>query len=361
MFSRSIMHKAVLAALIAAGASGAAHAQKQEEEPSLDRLLGLVGAALPPVIGDSNSGLVEALLSADLGTPLSKSFNFNTARGGTFGARITPAFGPDCQRTGTPTGDPDQGECTATTGQEGGGEAFKSLSFSKNLGVGNIRYLSRPRVVDLKPGDLKPVKMSNPDAYGKAVEFLGKYLGLPTNEIPTPPNGELVPVKDLTIGFDKGAGQAPVVVQKVVYLRRGLKLKSPFVDPQTKRELTYVPAPGLARVAMDADGQVTQAVISNWQELRRSDQVDPRNAKTRDQLVQEIARNLLAEGGGNVASLKILIGMSSEFRGTYGLLLPAVQVYVSPGGRDTEPPGATTAGYVREFALVDAADRTNPR
>ena len=53
----------------------------------------------------------------------------------------------------------------------------------------------------------------------------------------------------------------------------------------------------------------------------------------------------------------MLIGLSSDFHGSFGELLPAVKVFVSPVGRDPEE-GAqsiqgTTAGYVAEFALID--------
>lgn len=203
--------------------------------------------------------------------------------------------------------------------------------------------------------------MSSAQAYEKATSFLGSAFGLPLNELP-PTNADRLPVKDLTIGFDDKTGVPPVVIQKVVMLRRGLKLPTPFVDPETKRTLTHVPAPGMARVALDANGNVVNAVVSNWLELRRdAAHIDPKNAKSRDELVQEIARDLANDGGGAVGIIAILIGLSAENRGDYGYLLPAVQVFVNPGGRDTEPPGPTTGGIVREYSLVGfkegAADR----
>jgi hypothetical protein len=33
-----------------------------------------------------------------------------------------------------------------------------------------------------------------------------------------------------------------------------------------------------------------------------------------------------------------------------------VQVYVSPGGPETEPPGSTTGAYIREYSLLEFAD-----
>lgn len=361
MFRRNTLSLALIGAGLLSALASPAHAQRVDDEPGLDTLVAMVGGAMPPVIGNDNAELVGNLLGVELGIPISRSFDFAKAKSAVFG-RTAPNLQPDCGRTTTPSGDPDQGECTAFVGDEKSQDAFRSLSFSKNLGVGNIRFLSRPRVTDLSAGDLKPVGMTNADAYDKGVKFLNQAFGLPTNELPPPPNADRLPVHDLSIGFDKASKLSPVAIQKVVYLRRGLKLPKALVDPTTKREMTHVPGPGIAKVAFAADGSVISATISRWQELRRGNHIDPKNAKSRDALVQEIARDLLANGGGHIETLKILIGLSTESRGSFGLLLPAVQVHVSPAGPgDTQPPGPTTGAYVREYALVDFKEATLER
>jgi len=357
MATRNKLSAAIIAATCTLALSGLAYAQDGDGDLDERVLMELVLAAMPPVITENNADLVKNLLEVPLGTPLSRSFNYNTARGAVFG-RIVPSLTPECQKTGTPVGELDQGECTASNGSEGGGEAFSSLSFSKNLGLGNIRFLSRPKVVDLTPGDLKPVTMSDEDAYNMALDFLEKSFGLPVKEeVPPPPNALVLPVKKLTIGFDKGTGVEPVVVQKVVYLRRGLALPTRYKDEQTGRELTHVAAPGLARVVFDSTSNLSKkpisAVISNWQELRSASHIDPKFAKSKTQLAEEIAQDLFHDGGGHVGIIAILIGLMAEPRGGFGLLLPAVQVYLAPGGKDTEPPGPTTGAIMREYSLVD--------
>lgn len=353
---------AAMATACAVVFANSALAQNKEDEPGYDRLLGLVDSAMPPVVGNDNSDLVQNLLGVRLGTQLPRSFDFGKARAAIFGLRVVPNLAPDCKRTSTAAGEPDQGECVASVGDENGGETYRSLSFSKNLGVGNIRFLYRPKVADVDIGGLKPVKMSDREAYDKALAFLETSFGVPVkDEVPVPPNAEVLPVRDLLVGVDPQLKIAPVVVQKVVTLRRGLLLPKPFKDPTGGFVQTHVPAPGMARVALNADGNVVGAVVSGWQDLRAGQDIDPRNAKSRSQLVQEIATDLLANGGGPVGSIKILIGLSSQFNGKAGLLLPAVQVYVSPGGRDTEPTGPTSGGIVAEYSLVDFKEGTTNR
>ncbi|MBI1397374.1 MAG: hypothetical protein GC151_15485 [Betaproteobacteria bacterium] len=339
-------------AVCAAFAAGSALAQSNETDPSLDELLRVVDAAMPPVITDDNSGLVDNLLGVKLGTPISEAFpkTLPRARALIFGPRVVPTRSPDCFRS---TAGPDRDECVESVGQEDGGDTFRSLTYSKNLGAGNIRFLFRPKVADIQPTDLKPVDMTNQQAYEKALAFLGDAFGLPGAEVPPPPNVDVLPVRDLMVGFDPKANMAPVAIQKVVFLRRGLQLPRPLVDPNTKTEVSYLPAPGLARVALDANGNVVNAVVTGWQDLVVDrERVNPKNAKTRNDLVKEIANELFTSQGGNVQTVRILIGLTTAFNGKQGMLLPAVQVFVDPGTRDEAPPGPTTGGVVEEFPLV---------
>lgn len=358
----TLSFKAAIVAACAAAVATASYAQTGEDEPSLDRLIGLVDAAMPSVIGDDNSALVENLLGVELGTPLSRSFDFNKARAAVFGARVVPNLAPDCLRKTTPTGDPDQGECVASVGDENGGETFRSLSFSKNLGVGNIRFLYRPKVAEVNPGELRSVKMSNQEAYNMALAFLGQSFGLPLNELPIPPNADVLPVRSLIVGGDPQLQFEPVVVQKVVILRRGLKLPKPIVVPGTNKTLTHVPAPGFARVVFNADGNVVNAVVSGWQDITFPKTVDRSSPSlSRSELVREIATDLFDNSVGDIGSLHILIGLSSDFDGKTGSALPVVQVYVAPGGPGTEPTGPTSGGLLKEYALVDLKEASSER
>lgn len=130
--------------LLASVLGGAAHAQRAEEEPGYDGLLKLVGDKLPPVIGADNSELVQALLSVELGKPIRESFDYNRARAALFG-RIIPIRSPDCLRTTTPVNEPDQGDCTAYSGSENGGETYRALSYSKRWASATSGFSTGPR------------------------------------------------------------------------------------------------------------------------------------------------------------------------------------------------------------------------
>jgi hypothetical protein len=150
-------------------------------------------------------------------------------------------------------------------------------------------------------------------------------------------------------------------VQKTVHLRRAFKLPQPIPVPGTNLQLSHVAGPGMALVALDDTG-VMGATVSNWQALRRDPNLSARNAKTVDELVEEIADDIHDEGGGPIASMQMQIVLASDWRGSHGLLLPAVQVFVSPVPRDASEDQqrqmafGTTAGMVREYALVKRMD-----
>jgi hypothetical protein len=367
----------------AAAAAGlglaAASAVQAQTEPPIEAIKRMVEQALPPVFQDENSGLVQNLLGVELGEPLSKGFDYTRVRGALFG-RTAPNVAPDCQRTGSPVGDPEQDDCTASAGQENGGGEYKALRFSKNMGLGNIKYLYRPvapsQEQELDPNSIQ-VKLNDTDAYQTAVKFLNETLGVPLNEIARPPAGAALPVKSLAIGGNNGEGPTarlePVIIRKVVFLPRGLTLPEPIRDAKTGLLLTKVPAPGEAWVALvdprpnDLDPAkrigIQAAMVSDWQELRPNPNIDPRMAKSRGQLVQEISEELANDGGGVPSFVRILIGLSSEFQGTHGLLLPAVKVFASPvpallsEEEQASLEGKSTAGQVFEVPLVNSGDR----
>ena len=117
MFRRNTLSLALIGAGLLSALASPAHAQRVDDEPNLDTLLSMVGGAMPPVIGNDNTELVGNLLGVDVGIPISRSFDFAKAKSAVFG-RTAPNLQPDCGRTATPSGDPDQGECTAFVGDE---------------------------------------------------------------------------------------------------------------------------------------------------------------------------------------------------------------------------------------------------
>jgi hypothetical protein len=329
--------------------------------PSLDDLTLMVGKTLPSIIGSNNSELVDQLMKARLGTPLSKAFDPAKALSDPklFPARPTPS--PDCRQLSTPSGDPDLGECTHARGAAGGRGTYRALSFSKHMGLGNIKYFNRPADADLTPEGLQPVKMTDEEAYKKAVALLVETFGLPEVEIPAPPAGAKnpYPVQSLHLGWGEQpmrglvANKGSVPVRKVVFLQRGLLvgLKGASGTP----DLPWVQGPGRAIVVLD-DAGVRQAMIGGWQELLPHPAVDPKNAKSREELVLEIAEDLQRMLRAPVESMKATIQLRGVPQGTIGLLLPAVQISVSPlpGDLFEEKQGNlyTSAGFVREYPLV---------
>ncbi|MCW5624129.1 MAG: hypothetical protein KIT73_05350 [Burkholderiales bacterium] len=356
---------AAVAATLLIGLSAGASAQTNSAPPSKDELARLLTEVLPPVIGGDNSELVNILLKAKLGVPLSKSFDLARATQGVFG-RTVPVFAPDCQRSGTPQGEPDAGDCVASRGDEGGAGAYTRLAFSKNLGVGNIRVLKRPAVQEQTPEDLKPVKLSDADAVLRARTFLAQTLGLPQEEMPVAPAGAKnpLPVRSLHIAFTADSKLPPVAIQKSVLIRRGFQI-SGLKDPASGQDVPWIPGPGRAIVNLDDSG-VMGAAVMDWQELRFDPNLDPRLAKSRSELIAEIAEDLFNENDGRVVALSTMLVLSSDWRGSYGLLLPAVQVFVAPVRGDLSNEqvralaGQATAGFVREYALVKRTDAQFP-
>lgn len=329
--------------------------------PSRAELVKQIGDWLPGLIGSSNSELVDKLINAKMGSPLSRSFDAAKAVKAVFG-RTTPTYAPDCKQLFTPTGDIDPGECMATRGQRGGTGAFTRLSFSKHLGLGSIKYLKRPADGSVLPSNLKPVKLSDADAYAQALTFLQTNFGLPPEEIPQPPAGAKnpLPVKNLVLAWgDKPGTGGSVPVRKLVLVQRGF-----FVDIKGsggQQDLPWVQGPGQARVLLDDTG-IQQAVIRNWQELRANPAVDPKNAKSRSELIEEIADDLLGENVVPIETMRFTIVLSGTPAGSFGLLLPAVRMTAAPVPNDLGEAGqasaVSTAGFVREYALVRLPEGT---
>ena len=114
-----------------------------------------VDSALPPLLTQDNSALAKQLLSPTLAPTLPQTFSLTKAVGATFG-RLPPTYASDCQRSVTDAKEPDQGECTLTNGSPDGAGQLIVFKFSKNLGVGNIRFFKRTPVnANITPDTLK--------------------------------------------------------------------------------------------------------------------------------------------------------------------------------------------------------------
>lgn len=356
----SLLGGLAAAAVASTFASHDAAAQTGGRSFSREEIQAMVREAMPPILKSDLPGLVDNMLAVELGKPLAETFDPAKAANRVFG-RLPRGVSPDCLRKQTPAGEPDTGECVVANGEESGNGAYTRLAYSKNLGNGNVKFLKRAAVRDIDPGKLSSVKLSDGEADKNAREFLVQFLGVPASELPVQPANAKLPVRDLVVGFDRKSGLAPIVLQKTVQLRRSFALPKPIEIAGTNLKVTHLPGPGAAMVALDDSG-VIGAAVSSWQDVRRDPNLSARNAKNPAELMEEIADDIFEEGGGPIAELRFQLVLSSDWRGSHGFLLPAVQVFVAPVARNANEDQqqqmrlGTTAGMVREYALVRRAE-----
>lgn len=347
---------------------GDQHPPPEQSEPTEDEWKSMLDEALPKEVITEDyqklQDLVRRLLSAKLGTPLSESFSQSTAIK-TIWPRGGYKMSSDCRTTTTSEGDIDPGECSVIQGTPSSAALFKELRYSKNMVLGNVSYLYRKALKEISPDSLSEIKMTDEEAYEKALSFLNKVFGLTMAEIPVAPKDAKVPlpVKTIAMGWGDPKGETGnVPVEKIVMLQRGLSVEFPEV-------YNWLPGPGRAMVILDDNG-VKEAVIRNWVELKPHPNADPQNAKTRFELLEEMTEDLFHYNKGPVSSVNIRIALSTvpsePSESGIGLMLPAIQVLVSPvPGELSEEEQAkvwTTAGFIREYSMVrleEVSDEVN--
>jgi hypothetical protein len=349
-FARARLAGACLTVALQGAAAAAATGDEPPRDsppPTREELVKLLDAALPAAIEADNTDLVTKLLEPVGERVPAPAFDRTRAVAALLGTGAS--ISPDCTKTVTPVGDPDQGKCTVSLGLERGTKPYSLLEHSKQPGLGTARFMSRPAVATLDPAKLVPVRMSDEEAYKRAIDLLTNTFGLPTEQIaPTAADA----VKSLNMAWGNNKARLKTLnFQKLVYVRRGLPVKG-IVG------MAWVPAPGTAKVFME-DGEglagVRKATVEGWMELRRHPLADPKNAKGRAELIDEIADDLMTNIGP-VARLGARIVLDAEPTPTHGLLLPAVRLAVSPvAANPTEAEQAnraSTAGEIHSYALV---------
>jgi hypothetical protein len=157
--------KTLILSLAVAAASSAYAAY-----PNADAIKRQLESALPSFIGADNTALVEKMHKPFMGDPLSISFNFEKAVSTIF-VDGKPTVAADCQRTKTSQGEADEGDCNTALGKEAGAGAYTRLSYSKNLGFGNISFISRGPVGAISPEKLVPVNIDDTKAFEMAGEI----------------------------------------------------------------------------------------------------------------------------------------------------------------------------------------------
>lgn len=363
------------AALIAATlASTMALAQTPPRDPAKEELRAQIGAALTAVLGDSSRAVVERLSEVKPDGAISRNFDAGKVSAALFG-RLPRRVASDCQTTVTPTKEADTGQCIIDSGdRDSETGAYTALAFSKNIGIGQIEFVRRAAFDPKGEALPMPVRLSDAEAYAKALQFL-ELVGVPKSEIPELPKGVPPPVRSLVVGTvdEKGEPGSPIAIQKVVSVPRAFAVPKLLTDPLTGKALDHVLAPGGALVAV-GDGSVYTGIqfasVEGWSDAQMDPKLDPRLAKSTAALTEEITEDLYAEGVRKIGTLSVLIA----FRRAYpnpddpnpplcpvcGLLLPAVQVIVSQLGADpteTSEKAFAAPGVVREYDLVDRTEQ----
>jgi hypothetical protein len=104
--------------------------------------------------------------------------------------------------------------------------------------------------------------------------------------------------------------------------------------------------------------------VSNWREVRVNPALAPSQAKSRQALVDEITEDLVRHGGGTYGKMSARIAYTLDWRGTFGYLVPAVQIHLSsaPDGLTDQQlvefsqSGNSRAGVMRSYELIDLPD-----
>lgn len=344
----------------------------------LEELRSQIARAMPPVIGKNNSELATKLMSIQPGTPISRNFDPGKVSRLVFG-RTAPSRAPDCSATKTSTGELDETLCNISVGKiDDPTGAYTLLSFSKNIGYGDIKFIKRPAFNPEGTTTPPSVKKTDAQVYDEALKFL-ETLGVPLSEIPKAPEGAKnpFPVRSLSAGATDGkAGNGLLVpaIQKVVDIPRAFEVPGGlYTDPNSGVTLRHVVAPGSALVVIDDSG-VQAAMVKGWADVQMDKRLNPQRAKTDQELIDEIAEDLYSEGVRNVSTLSILIGLRNGYPNPEDpdspncpvcLLQPSIKVMVSHVGREpfrpTEGQPFAAPGVIKEYDLIHPSEELATR
>ncbi len=334
-----------------------------------------VERALLPVTGQDATELVRRIGTVAPEEALSRNFVLADVVNNLFvRGNATPAA--DCRVQTTAAGEPDTGRCTYAQGRldDPGGGAYTALSFSRNLGQGDVRYVRRAAFVPGGTSNPQPVRLSDAQAYQLALQY-ARLLGVPGSEIPMPPNSARVqlPVRTLAVGAGDDQGNTlRVPLQKVVNLQRAFRVPGGlFVDGNTGVRVDHVLAPGSATLVLDDSG-LQFARIDGWSDAQIDPQASTARVKSVASLVDEISADLFNEGIRQPGVVSVRVAMRRAYPHpedpnpppctVCGVLRPALLVTVAQVGSE---PVATSArdfvapGVVREYDLLeqDASER----
>ncbi|MEO5732923.1 MAG: hypothetical protein ABIN96_16135, partial [Rubrivivax sp.] len=146
-----------LGALLPLGASA-------QEDPRA-QLRAAVRSALTPILGDSAEPIVQRLMQVQPQGAISRNFDLSRVTRALFD-RATIATAPDCRTTKSRLGEAAEDVCVIDVGErDSGAGAYSMLAYSKNIGIGDVMYASRPAFNPLQPTLPTPVRLTDQQAY----------------------------------------------------------------------------------------------------------------------------------------------------------------------------------------------------
>ena len=333
-------------------------------------LVRMLDQALPAVIGSNNSALVGRMLEARFGRPIAQNLDVNRSLRTVFGRR-SPTLDEGCRRTKTDSGAPSPEKCVASIGALAGNGGYTEFAWNRNLEFGNVHFLRRDPDGTVAPGALPAIRMTNQEAYTLATGFLTSTLGIPPEEFSTTTPGAkpVLPVRTLLVGEMDAAGKRLTKpVMKVVKFPRTVQVELP--DQAGGTTTTRIRAPGEA-YAMINDAGIWMARVQNWPALERSPQIDQTNAKSRDELVKEMADALMRIDDPSIVNIGAQLVITEPDPGSpaaqrspaAATIMPGVELSVSVVPRDPSESqqsqlGPNTAGHTHQFALVRLPEST---
>ncbi|SMF53934.1 hypothetical protein SAMN02745866_03406 [Alteromonadaceae bacterium Bs31] len=335
-FVVAIAASAMLSTLVQAGEE-----TREERLLSSKEIARLIDAGMHDRITENNVELVSAMLNPKIGDSLNKTLNLDLIAEELFeGAK--PSIDGNCYDSRF-----DLKKCEMTAGEAAGKGAYAKLAFASDKSKTSLRYAKRSDAVDLP----KPVKLSDAEAYKGALSLAVETFGVSEVEIPRAPakSKNPYPVKTVNLATSKGKGvSSDIPVQKLVTIQRGL-----YVE-----KLGWIPGPGRLSVSFNSDG-LNAAALRSWADMSEyGHDIDPRKAKSRAELVEELTTLFQKEGVAKLDSARSLLAVSLPTGAESPI--PVLRVFASAQPSElSEKEQAnvvSSAGVVFEIPLVASDD-----
>ncbi|GLS24748.1 hypothetical protein [Marinibactrum halimedae] len=319
-------------------------ADRQEKILSKAALSRLISAGLPETITENNTELAAVLLKPKLGDPLSKTLNIDHV--------IETVFenARDIKKSGNCSILPSK--CEITAGDINGKEAFSILNYENNGTQTQLRFVKRGSADQLP----ETMKIDDREVFEQAMAFVDNVFKIAPENIPKPPSSakNRLPVKtvNLSVSSEDKRGQRrteTTPVEKFVQFQRGFQVET----------LGWVPGPGELALQYDAKG-LNVAVIQGWSSMEEYGRnLNPRNAKSRSTLIEEIASRFQREGIGHLSSARSHLAIT-QLPGDESPI-PVLRIYAAAQPNDlTEEEQAkvvSSAGVVMDIALIREEER----